>query len=113
MSLKGEFLSPQLIYKGKTPACHPMLVKFPDRFHVTQTENHWSNGRVHPAYLKNTIISHIDKLPKQSNLTPGPDDLLIYDVYKGPNTGAVSELLEKTTLYRRRCQLTKSTFSNC
>lgn len=65
VSPKGEFLPPQLIYQGKTPACHPKHVKYADGFTVTQTENHWSNERVHVAYLKKTIIPHIEKLWKQ------------------------------------------------
>ena len=40
VSLKKEFLPPQFIYQGKTPACHSKHVKFPDGFYVTQTEKH-------------------------------------------------------------------------
>ena len=43
VSLKEEFLPRQLTYQGKTPACHPKHVKFPDGFHVIQPEKHWSN----------------------------------------------------------------------
>ena len=44
-AMSGEFLPPQIIYRGKTgktPACLPRY-KFPSDWHVTCTPNHWSN----------------------------------------------------------------------
>lgn len=64
VSLKGEFLLPQLIYQGETSSCRPRHLKFPDGFHVTQIENHGSNERGNLAHLKKTIISHIEKVWK-------------------------------------------------
>ena len=106
VSPKGEFLPPQLICLGKTPACHPKHVKYTAGFHVTQTENHWSNERVHVAYLKKTIIPHIKKLWKQLNLN---EDQKAFSKEK-----PLVQFLNcwKITTYRRRCQLTKPTFSN-
>ena len=66
-------------------------------FHVTQTENHWSNEIVHLVYLKKTIIPHIEKVRKQLNLKVNQNVILIY-VFKGATTGAVSELLEKKNI---------------
>jgi len=37
----GHLLPPQLIYPGKTDACHPK-VTFPDDWDITHTESHWS-----------------------------------------------------------------------
>ena len=108
VSLKGEFLPPQLIYQGKTPAYYPKHVKFPDGFHITQTENHWSNERVHLAYLKKTIIFHIEKVRKQLNLQEDHKALLIYDVFKGQTTGAVSELLEKKNIISKKVPTNKT-----
>ena len=45
-SLSGDFLPPQLIYTGKTPACHPKSVTFPADWHITHTENHWANESI-------------------------------------------------------------------
>ena len=42
VSMKGDFLPVQLIYAGKTDRCHPKIA-FPKGFHVTHTDNHWSN----------------------------------------------------------------------
>ena len=66
-------------------------------FHVTQTENHWSNEIVHLVYLKKTIIPHIEKVRKQLNLKVNQNAILIY-VFKGGTSGAVSELLEKKNI---------------
>lgn len=42
-SLTGEFLPPQLIYKGTTKRCLP-TVSFPPEWHITCSHNHWANG---------------------------------------------------------------------
>lgn len=39
----GVLLDPQVIYEGKTPACHPKF-KFPEGWAITQSENHWANS---------------------------------------------------------------------
>ncbi len=41
-SMGGDFLPPQIIYRGKTPRCMPS-VKFADNWHITYTANHWAN----------------------------------------------------------------------
>ena len=46
---RGEYLPPQLLYKGKTAKCHPPVI-FPDGWDFWHTDNHWSNEVV------NTIV---------------------------------------------------------
>ena len=41
VTASGKFLPIHLIYQGKTDRCHSKF-KFPEEFHVTHTENHWS-----------------------------------------------------------------------
>ena len=41
-TMTGCFLSPQILYEGKTNRCHPS-VKFPEGWDVSHTLNHWSN----------------------------------------------------------------------
>ena len=41
-SLTGDFLPPQVIYKGKTNRCHPHF-KFPSDWNITHSPKHWSN----------------------------------------------------------------------
>ena len=57
---------------------------------------------MHLAYLKKTIIPHIEKVLKQLNLKEDQKVLLIYDVFKGQTTGAVSELLEKNNIISKK-----------
>ena len=49
-TLSGEFLCPQLIYKGTTTKCL-RSVRFPPDWHITFTENHWSNESTMEDYL--------------------------------------------------------------
>lgn len=98
VSMKGDFLPPQLIYQGKTSLCHPRGITWPKGFHVTHSENHWSNETVHIDYLKKTIIPHITSLRQKLNLSPGHKALLVYDVFKGQTTGAVNQILEENNI---------------
>ena len=41
VSASGTLLPPQLIYPGKTPGC-PAKINFPQRWHITHSDNHWS-----------------------------------------------------------------------
>ena len=58
-SLSGDFLSPQLIYEGKADRCLPHN-EFPSTWHVTKSENHWSNEQTMKAYF-NKIIFHTSR----------------------------------------------------
>ena len=51
-TLTGEFLPMQLVYQGRTTQCHPNS-KFPDDWHITHSDNHWSN--------ETTMINYIAK----------------------------------------------------
>ena len=54
-SLTGDFLPPQLIYKGTTQRCLP-TVSFPPEWHITFSENHWSNERTMKAYIEKILM---------------------------------------------------------
>ena len=112
ISLKGDFLPIQLIYAGKTNLCHPKNIKFPRGFHVTHTENHWSNETVHLEYLKKTILPYVENVRKSLCLGKEQKALLIYDVFKGQTTGAVAQLLEKFIAYLLKFQRTILIYSS-
>ena len=57
-AMTGEFLPPQLIYQGKTSACLPCY-KFPSDWHVTCTQNHWSNEDKMKAYIELIIVPYV------------------------------------------------------
>ena len=42
VNIGGDFLRLQLIYGSVTDKYHPK-VKFPESFHITHSQNHWSN----------------------------------------------------------------------
>lgn len=54
----GEYLAPQLLYKGKTTKCHPQT-SFPDGWDIWHSENHWSNEETMERYIKKIVIPFI------------------------------------------------------
>ena len=61
---KGEYLPPQLIYKGKTTRCHPDL-KFPAGWDIWHSDNHWSNEDTMKRYLEKVIIPFVNRKRKE------------------------------------------------
>ena len=49
-TLDGIFLPVQMIFQGKTDKYHPR-VSFPSYWHITHTDNHWSNESTTKDYL--------------------------------------------------------------
>ena len=41
-TLTGEFLTPQVLYEGKTKRCHPKS-SAPSGWDIWHSKNHWSN----------------------------------------------------------------------
>ena len=93
-TLSGEFLPPQLIYKGTTSRCLP-TIKFPDDWDITQTENHWSNEQTMIRYLTKILLPYIIKKRKEMKLRDDYRALAILDQFKGQVTDAIFKLLEE------------------
>ena len=87
-ALSGEFLPPQLIYQGKTPACLPRY-KFPGDWYLTCTPNHWSNEDKMKEYIEFIIIPYVDRKRKELSLPSDQPALAIFDVFKGQQTEAL------------------------
>lgn len=68
----GRLLPPQLIYQGKTTGCHAK-VTLPDKWHVTHSENHWSNEKTVIEYIDCVIIPYIVEMRNTLDL---PEDNL-------------------------------------
>ena len=81
ISMSGNFLPIQLIYKGKTVRCHPRF-NFPTEFHVTHNDNHWANEETSIQILKKIIIPYIEKTREDLSLPKTQPWLLICDVFK-------------------------------
>ena len=60
-TLTGDFLPVQLVYKGKTPRCHPHFGFLSGR-HITHSPKHWSTAKLTcidmymQAYLASSIV---------------------------------------------------------
>ena len=57
-SALGDFLPPQIIYKGKTHRCHPKF-KFPLDWDIAQSPKHWSTEKTMIKYIENIIIPYV------------------------------------------------------
>jgi len=92
-TLQGDFLSLQVIYKGKTARCHPHY-EFPPGWHITYSPNHWSTELTMLQYIENIIEPYVRSVRDlfDAVTTPG---LIIMDNFKGQVTAKVSSLLEK------------------
>ena len=64
---KGEYLPPQLIYKGKTTRCHPD-VEFLAGWDIWHSDNHWSNEDTMKQYLEKIVIPFVDRKRKELSL---------------------------------------------
>ena len=76
-SLAGEFLPIQLIYQGKTNACHPSF-QFPPDWDITHSPNHWSNEVLMEQYLNNIIVPYVEKKRQELGLATDFPALMIF-----------------------------------
>lgn len=65
-TMAGDFLPPQLIYQGKTHKSLPP-VTFPPDWHITFTENHWSNEKAMVDYLEKFFFHILRRKDKSSS----------------------------------------------
>lgn len=96
-SLIGDFLPLQLIYKGKSPRCHPHF-QFPCDWHVTHSPKHWSTEQTMLDYITNIIVPYIEA-KREVMEDPEQAALVIMDNFKGQVTPAINELLEANNIH--------------
>ena len=80
VSASGSLLPPQLIYPGRTPGCHAKIT-FPQEWHITHSDNHWSTEDTMLQYIDNVVIPYFSAARTELEL---PDDqvcLAIFDVF--------------------------------
>ena len=92
-TMAGDFLPPQLIYKGTTRACLPAN-KFPVCWHVTYTHNHWCNEDTVKLYIEKIIVPFIQKKKDELKLPNSQRALCIIDGFKAQCTREVVKLLD-------------------
>lgn len=93
-SLAGDFLPPQLVYKGKTSRCLPVGVKFPPDWDLTYNINHWSNEETMNSYAHNILFHYVAKKRAELNLEPDHRALVIFDNFNAQCTKEFLTLLE-------------------
>ena len=55
VTITGRCLPPQLLYKGTTSKCHP-IIEFPERWDIWHSHNHWSNEETMKRYLDKILL---------------------------------------------------------
>ena len=93
-TLTGDFLPPQLIYKGKTPKCLPP-VDLPSDWHVTFSHNHWSNESSMRDYIDKIILPYVRNKREELKLHPAHPALVIFYKFTGQGTESILTLLEE------------------
>lgn len=83
--MDGSFLPFQSIYQGETTQCHPKF-KFPDEFHITESENHWANGSTMNNYIDIIILPYVIKVKDDLDLPLGQRALVIFECFRGQIT---------------------------
>ena len=96
-SIAGEYLSPQLLFQGKTTRCHPS-VTFPEGWDIWHSENHWSNEETMVRYIERIIIPYVAKKRITLKLEQSQMALVLFDCFKGQTTHAIESLLEKNNI---------------
>ena len=93
VTLKGNFLPIQLIFKGKTSACLPRA-KTPSGWHITCSPNHWANEEPTKDHIEKIIVPYLTKKRAELKLTNDQRTLCIF----GQLTNEVLQLLERNNV---------------
>ena len=97
ITLSGEFLPMQLIYRGKTNQSLPRF-KFPDSFSLSVNEKHYSNTSESLKLLNEIIIPYIKSVRASSGIPNGQYALVVMDVFMGQMTSEVLDLLRENKI---------------
>ena len=97
-SITGDYLPPQLIYKGKTERCHPK-VTVPNGWDVWYSDNHWSTEETMKRYIEKIIAPIFAEKRPSLKVEPNHPGLVMFDCFKGQTTPAVLNHLEKHHRY--------------
>jgi len=88
ITTSGDYLSPQLLYQGKTPKCHPQIL-FPPSWDVWYSENHWSNEITMKRYIDKIIILFVAQKRIQLKVVPTHPAAAIFDNFHGQTTTGI------------------------
>jgi len=94
-SMAGEFLPPQLVYRGKTTKCLPAY-KFPENWSITYTANHWCNKDNMELYIHNIILPYLSETRSKLKHPSDHPALLLFDKFKSQCTEKLRKLLDSS-----------------
>lgn len=82
-SLNGDFLPLQLIFQGKTDACHPPAADCAKdaQVHITHSENHWSNQQTMRQWVEFVLMPYAERQIAAHSLQPDAKLVLVLDVW--------------------------------
>ena len=103
-TILGDFLPVQLIYKGKTPRCHPKY-KFPPDWSITHSPKRWSNENTMLEYIDDIVIPYVEKT--RELIGESSPALVIIDNFKGQVTETILGRLEEYNIHT--CRLPANT----
>ena len=103
-TILGDFLPVQLIYKGKTPRCHPKY-KFPPDWSITHSPKRWSNENTMLEYIDDIVIPYVEKT--RELIGESSPALVIIDNFKGQVTETIFGRLEEYNIHT--CRLPANT----
>lgn len=82
-SLDGDLLPLQLIFQGKTTACHPPATDSAKAalIHITHSENHWSNQQTMREWIESVLMPYAERQITAHSLQPAAKLVLVLDVW--------------------------------
>ena len=92
-TLTGEYLPPQVIYKGKTMRSHPK-VSFPQGWDIWHSDYHWSNEETMKRYIENVILPFVSQKRESLKLEKTHPALALFDCFRGQTTPTITSLLK-------------------
>ena len=96
-SLIGDFLPPQLIYKGTIRRCLP-TVQFMQDWHIPFSHNHCANEETMMDYVEKILVPCGSNKRKLLKLPHDYPALVIFEHFSGQVTDAILQLLEENHL---------------
>jgi sulfur relay (sulfurtransferase) DsrC/TusE family protein len=83
-SMDGDLLPLQLIFQGKTNACHPPETQESKEahLHMTHSENHWSNLETMKQWVDDVLLPYAARSCQKHNLPRDSHIVLVLDVWK-------------------------------
>ena len=94
VTASGHLLPPQVIYQGKTVGCHAKIT-FPDDWHITHSESHWSNEATMLQFIDNIIVPYISAMRRDFELADDHVALAIFDVFAAQRCDSVLKKLRE------------------